>query len=156
MLENKYVTEADVRDPKRVPLKIVRTPITGGEAPYFIDMVKDHLLDKYSEQQLTTENFRVYTTLDPALQRIAQNAIEEGAKNVDKLLAKKYDKWEKEAAKKGSNEPVPHVQAALVALDARTGEIKAVVASRDYGHTQLNHALTRRQPGSRLKPFVYS
>src|SRR5579863_6897683 len=156
MLENKYVTEADVQDAKRSPLKIVRTAITGGEAPYFIDMVKDHLLDKYSEQQLTTENFRVYTTLDPALQRIAQNAIEEGAKNVDKLLAKKYDKWEKEAAKKGSSEPVPHVQAALVALDPRTGEIKAVVGGRDYGQSQLNHALAHRQPGSVFKPFVYA
>src|SRR3984885_13054121 len=156
MLDNKYVTEADVQDAKRVPLKIVRTAITGGEAPYFIDMVKDHLLDKYSEQQLITENFRVYTTLDPALQRIAQNAIEEGAKAVDKLLAKKYDKWEKEAAKKGSNEPIPHVQAALVALDPRTGEIKAVVGGRDYGQSQLNHALAHRQPGSVFKPFVYA
>jgi penicillin-binding protein 1B len=156
MLENKYVTEADVQDAKRVPLKIVRTAITGGEAPYFIDMVKDHLLDKYSEQQLTSENFRVYTTLDPALERIAQNAIEEGAKNVDKLLAKKYDKWEKEAAKKGGNETVPHVQAALVALDPRTGEIKAVVGGRDYGQSQLNHALSHRQPGSVFKPFVYA
>src|ERR1700733_8817949 len=156
MLDNKYVTEADVQDAKRVPLKIVRTAITGGEAPYFIDMVKDHLLDKYSELQLTSENFRVYTTLDPALQRIAQNAIEEGAQNVDKLLAKKYDKWEKEAAKKGSNEPVPHVQAALVALDPRTGEIKAVVGGRDYGQSQLNHALAHRQPGSVFKPFVYA
>ena len=71
MLDNKYVTEADVQDAKRVPLKIVRTSITGGEAPYFVDMVKDHLLDKYSEQQLISENFRVYTTLDPALERIA-------------------------------------------------------------------------------------
>src|SRR5579863_7081413 len=156
MLENKYVTEADVQDAKRAPLKIVRTAITGGEAPYFIDMVKDHLLDKYSEQQLTTENFRVYTTLDPALERIAQNAIEEGAKNVDKLLAKKYDKWKKEAAKKGSTEPIPQVQAALVALDPRTGEIKAVVGGRDYGQSQLNHALAHRQPGSVFKPFVYA
>src|ERR1700733_3317619 len=156
MLENKYVTEADVQDAKRVPLKIVRTAITGGEAPYFIDMVKDHLLDKYSEQQLITENFRVYTTLDPALERIAVNAIDEGAKNVDKLLAKKYDRWKKEAEKKGSNEPIPQVQAALVALDPRTGEIKAVVGGRDYGQSQLNHALAHRQPGSVFKPFVYA
>ena len=109
MLENKYISEADVQDAKRVPLKIVRTSITGGDAPYFVDMVKDHLLDKYSEQQLISENFRVYTTLDPALERAASSAIDEGAKNVDKLLAKKYDKWKKEAAKKGSNETVPQV-----------------------------------------------
>ena len=156
MLENKYVNDADVQDAKRAPLKIIRTSISGSEAPYFIDMVKDHLLDKYSENELLSENFRVYTTLDPALQRAAAAAVDAGMKNVDLLLAKKYDKWKKELAKKGSNEPVPQAQVALVALDPRTGEIKAVIGGRDYGQSQLNHALAHRQPGSVFKPFVYA
>jgi penicillin-binding protein 1B len=156
MLENKYITEADVQDAKRAPLKIVRTSVAGSEAPYFVDMVKDHLLDKYSETQLLSQNFRVYTTLDPALQRAAAAAIDAGVKNVDTLLAKKYDKWKKEQAKKGTNEPIPQVQAALVALDPRTGEIKAVIGGRDYGQSQLNHAIAQRQPGSVFKPFVYA
>jgi penicillin-binding protein 1B len=156
MLENKYVKEADVQDAKRAPLKIVHTSISSGEAPYFVDMVKDHLLDKYSENQLLSENFRVYTTLDPELQRAAVAAVDTGMKNVDKLLAKKYDRWRKEAAKKGSNEPIPQAQVALVALDPRSGEIKAVIGGRDYGQSQLNHALAHRQPGSVFKPFVYA
>src|SRR5271154_4412730 len=156
MLENKYVNEADVQDAKRVPLRLVHTSVAGSEAPYFVDMVKDHLLDKYSESELTTENFRVYTTLDPELQRAAGAAVEAGMVNVDKLLAKKYDKWKKEQAKKGTNEPVPQAQVALVALDPRTGEIKAVIGGRDYGQSQLNHALAHRQPGSVFKPFVYA
>jgi penicillin-binding protein 1B len=156
MLENKYVNEADVQDAKRAPLKIVRTAIANSEAPYFVDMVKDHLLDKYSENELLSENFRVYTTLDPELQHAAAVAVDAGVKNVDKLLTKKYDRWRKEQAKKGSNEPVPQVQVALVALDPRTGEIKAVIGGRDYGQSQLNHALAHRQPGSVFKPFVYA
>ena len=156
MLENKYINEADVQDAKRAPLKIVRTSISGGDAPYFVDMVKDHLLDKYSENELLIENFRVYTTLDPDLQRAAAIAVDAGMKNVDKLLAKKYDRWRKEQAKKGSNEPIPQAQVALVALDPRTGEIKAVIGGRDYGQSQLNHALAHRQPGSVFKPFVYA
>ena len=156
MLENKYINEADVQDAKRAPLKIVRTSISGGDAPYFVDMVKDHLLDKYSENELLSENFRVYTTLDPDLQRAAAIAVDAGMKNVDKLLAKKYDRWRKEQAKKGSNEPIPQAQVALVALDPRTGEIKAVIGGRDYGQSQLNHALAHRQPGSVFKPFVYA
>jgi penicillin-binding protein 1B len=156
MLENKYVTEAEVLDAKRAPLKIVRTSVSGSEAPYFVDMVKDHLLDKYSENELLSENFRVYTTLDPELQRAAAVAVDAGMKNVDKLLAKKYDRWRKEADKKGSNEPIPQAQVALVALDPRTGEIKAVIGGRDYGQSQLNHALAHRQPGSVFKPFVYA
>ena len=156
MLDNKYITEADVGEAKRVPLKIVRTSISTSEAPYFVDMVKDHLLDKFSENELLSENFRVYTTIDPALQRVAAAALDAGAKNVDVLLAKRYEKWKREAAKKGSTEPVPQVQAAMVAMDPHTGEIKALIGGRDYGTSQLNHALAHRQPGSVFKPFVYS
>ncbi|MGH9676168.1 MAG: transglycosylase domain-containing protein, partial [Candidatus Acidiferrum sp.] len=156
MLENKFITEADVQDAKRASLRIARTAVSGSEAPYFVDMVKDHLLDKYSENQLLSENFRVYTTLDPALQRAAAAAVDAGMKNVDLLLAKKYEKWRREQAKKGSNEPIPQAQVALVALDPRTGEIKAVIGGRDYGQSQLNHALAHRQPGSVFKPFVYA
>ena len=156
MLEKKYITAEDVQDAKVAPLKIIRTSISGSEAPYFVDMVKDHLLDKYSENELLSENFRVYTTLDPALQRAAAAAVDAGMKNVDLLLAKKYDKWRRELAKKGSNELIPQAQVALVALDPRTGEIKAVIGGRDYGQSQLNHALARRQPGSVFKPFVYA
>jgi len=156
MLENKYINEEDLQEAKTAPLKIVRSSVSGTGAPYFVDMVKDHLLDKYSENELLSQNFRVYTTLDPALQRVAASAVEAGMKNVDTLLAKKYAKWQREQAKKGSKEPVPQAQVALVALDPRTGEIKAVVGGRDYGQSQLNHALARRQPGSVFKPFVYA
>jgi penicillin-binding protein 1B len=156
MLENKYIAEADVQDAKRTPLKLVRTAISGSEAPYFVDMVKDHLLDKYSENELQSENFRVYTTLDPALQHAAAVAIDTGMKSVDLLLAKRYEKWKKENAKKGVAEAIPQVQVSLVALDPRTGEIKAVIGGRDYGASQLNHALAHRQPGSVFKPFVYA
>ena len=76
MLDNKYINEPDVQEAKKSPLKIVRASVSGSEAPYFVDMVKDHLLDKYQENDLLSENFRVYTTLDPALQRAAAAAIE--------------------------------------------------------------------------------
>jgi penicillin-binding protein 1B len=62
MLDNKYINAEDVQEAKRAPLKIVRTSVSSGDAPYFVDMVKDHLLDKYSENELLSENFRVYTT----------------------------------------------------------------------------------------------
>jgi penicillin-binding protein 1B len=156
MLDNKYINDEDVQDAKRAPLKIIRMSISGGEAPYFVDMVKDHLLDKYSANELLSENFRVYTTLDPSLQRAAAAAIDAGMKNVDLLLEKKYDKRRKEQTKKASNEPTAQAQVALIALDPRTGEIKAVIGGRDYGQSQLNHALARRQPGSVFKPFVYA
>ncbi len=156
MLENKYITEENIQDAKHTPLKIVRSSVSGSEAPFFVDMVKDHLLDKYAENELLSENFRVYTTLDPALQRAAAAAVDAGMKNVDALLTKKYEKWRREQARKKSNEPIPQAQVALVALDPRNGEIKAIIGGRDYGQSQLNHALAHRQPGSVFKPFVYA
>jgi penicillin-binding protein 1B len=156
MVENNYATEADAQDAKRVPLKLARASVTGNEAPYFVDMVKDHLLEKYSEQELLSSSYRVYTTLDPQLQRAAAAAIDSGMKNVDVLLAKRYERTRRANAKKGITEPVPQAQVALVALDPRTGEIKALIGGRDYGQSQLNHALAHRQPGSVFKPFVYA
>lgn len=156
MVENKFVAEEEAQAARRMPLKIVRSSMTGSEAPYFVDMVKDHLLEKFSENELLSENFRVYSTLDPALQRAAAAAVEAGMKNVDALLAKKYEQWRKEQKKKGLSGQIPQPQVALVALDPRTGEIKALIGGRDYGQSQLNHALAHRQPGSSFKPFVYA
>ena len=156
MVENKFATEADVQDAKRVPLKLVRASVTGNEAPYFVDMVKDHLLEKYSEQELLSTNYRVYTTIDPQLQRAAAAAVASGMKNVDDLLAKKYARAQAAKGKKATGEIIPQAQVALVALDPRTGEIKALIGGRDYGQSQLNHALAHRQPGSVFKPFVYA
>ena len=156
MLENKYINEADVQDAKRAALKLGHTAVVGNEAPYFVDMVKDHLLDEYSEQDLLSQNYRVYTTLDPQLQRAAALAVEAGMKNVDALIAKKYEKVKKPKGKNAPSEAIPQAQVALVALDPRTGEIKALIGGRDYGQSQLNHALAHRQPGSVFKPFVYA
>jgi penicillin-binding protein 1B len=157
MLDNGFINEADVQDAKRVPLKLMRTEIAGNEAPYFVDMVKDHLLEDYSEADLLSQNYRVYTTLDPQLQRAAAAAVESGMKNVDALLAKRREKSSKLKGKKGEAPPPgPQVQVALVALDPHTGEIKALIGGRDYGQSQLNHALSHRQPGSVFKPFVYA
>jgi penicillin-binding protein 1B len=156
MFENKYITDTDVQDAKNLPLKLVRSALSGNEAPYFVDMVKDHLLEKYSEQDLLSSNYRVFTTLDPQLQRVAAAALDAGMKNVDAMLAAKYAKARKVKGKKAGQEQIPQVQAALIALDPRTGEIKALIGGRDYGQSQLNHVLAHRQPGSVFKPFVYA
>ena len=55
-------------------------------------MVREHLLDRFSEADLLSQSFRVYTTLDPELQRAASEAVDAGAKNVDAQLAKRYAK----------------------------------------------------------------
>jgi len=150
MTENKAITPDQAQAAKKIPLQIVGSGLEGSTAPYFVDMVKDHLLDRFSEADLLSQSFRVYTTLDPELQRAASEAIDIGVKNIDGQLARRYAKWRKEG------QPAPQAQIAMVVLDPHTGEIKALIGGRDYGESQLNHILSRRQPGSAFKPFVYA
>jgi penicillin-binding protein 1B len=150
MVEDSYITQEQADAAKKLKLKFVNGGVNTGSAPYFVDMVKDHLLEKFSETDLETQSYRIYTTLDPELQRAAADAIQIAVQGVDKRLAKRYALWKKKG------EPVPQVQVALVAMDPQTGEIRALIGGRNYGESQLNHALARRQPGSVFKPFVYA
>jgi penicillin-binding protein 1B len=89
----------------------------------------------------TTQAVDVYTTLDLHMQRLAQEAVRDGLAQVDSLLRK---------SKRGKAE------AALIAVDPRTGEILAFVGGRSYNQSQYNRAIvSRRQPGSVFKPFVF-
>lgn len=150
MTENGAITAEQALAAKKTPLQIVGGGLEGSTAPYFVDMVKDHLLDRFSEAELLSQSFRVYTTLDPELQRAASEAVNLGVKNIDSQLAKRYARWSKEG------HPLTQAQVAMVVLDPHTGEIKALIGGRDYGESQLNHLLSRRQPGSAFKPFVYA
>jgi penicillin-binding protein 1B len=150
MSANDLLNAEQVRQAKKTPLQIVGSSYGVSLAGHFIDMLKDDLLDRFSELELNSQNYRIYSTLDSDLQLAATAAVDWGLRNVDAQLAKKYTLWRK----RGEDVPLP--QAALVAIDPMTGEIKALVGSRDYAKNQLNHALTKRQPGSIFKPFVYA
>jgi penicillin-binding protein 1B len=149
MVTNGYITPQQARDAKRAPLQVVPGGQGNSDAPYFVDMVKEHLLDHFSENELLSRSFRIYTTLDPQLERAATQAITLGVANLDKQLAGRYARYQKQG--------MPAIaQVALIALDPHTGQILAVVGGRDYGKSQLNHIEARRQPGSVFKPFVYA
>src|SRR4029077_10884677 len=148
MTENGVITAAQSASAKKAPLQIVGGGLEGSTAPYFVDMVKDHLLDRFSESDLLSQSFRVYTTLDPELQRAASDAVDLGAKNIDTQLAKRYARWKKEG------QPAPQAQIAMVVLDPHSGEIKALIGGRDYGESQLQHILPRGPPGSAGETIV--
>jgi len=150
MREDGYITAAQEKAAKEETLKFVNSGAASSTAPYFVDMVKDHLLEKFTPADLENQSLRVYTTLDPDLQRDATEAVQIGMDSIDKLLARRYAIW------KRRGQSVPHPQVALVAIDPRTGAIRALVGGRDYGESQFNHALASRQPGSVFKPIVYA
>ncbi len=150
MLENRMIAAEAAALARKSPPRIVNTSVEHSSAPYFVDLVKDYLLERYTESQLSSRSYRIYTTLDSDLQRAAADAIEAGLKNLDSLLARRYQIWRRR------RQAAPLAQVALVALDPSTGEIKALVGGRHYGQSQLNRALARRPPGSVFKPFVYA
>ena len=154
MVENRAASPDAAEAARRQGLRLVSGGVDTSSAPYFVDMVKDHLLEKFSEAELISQSLRIYTTLDPALQRAAGEAVAIGMAEVDKQLAKRYERWRQRQKKTG--EAAPTAQVALVALDPKTGEIRALAGGRSYGQSQLNRALARRQPGSVFKPFVFA
>jgi penicillin-binding protein 1B len=154
LVEDNRISPEAAGAAKKAQWRIARGTLETSSAPYLVDMVKDYLLERFSEAELISQSYRIYTTLDLDLQRAAAQAVEAGVHSLDAQLARQYQRWKTRSAKTG--ESVPRAQVALVALDARTGEIRALIGGRDYGESQLNRALARRQPGSAFKPFVYA
>jgi penicillin-binding protein 1B len=125
--------------------KLVLKPITGRKdlqgMPYFSQYVIEEL-PKVSADPEALQKYRVYTSIDPDLQRIAYET-----------LANRLDKLEKYFPK----QPKGNLNGALVAIRPKTGEIVAMVGGRDYEQNQFNRATdAMRQPGSVFKPFVYT
>lgn len=150
MLEVGFITASEAERASAEPLGLAQQNVEASHAPFFVDMVRDELLSHFSEHDLLSQSYRIYTTLDLDLQRAASEAIRSGMDEVDSQLKKK--RRPKDAPPGDSNQP----QAAFVALDPTTAEIRALVGGRNYGISQLNHTLARRQPGSSFKPFVYA
>ncbi|MBZ5516262.1 MAG: PBP1A family penicillin-binding protein [Acidobacteriia bacterium] len=149
MLEVGFITPREAEQASGAPLGLAQRNVEGSQAPYFVDMVKDQLLEQFSERDLLSQSYRIYTTLDLDLQRAASEAVRAGMGEVDQELKKRRRARE---APPEPNQP----QVALVALDPATGALRALVGGRDYGVSQLNHVLAKRQPGSSFKPFVYA
>jgi penicillin-binding protein 1B len=158
MAETHAITRADADKAKATPLKLAPPNVEASDAPYFIDLVRDSLVNKFSDHELNDQSYRIYTTLDPDLQRAAALSVEAGIKLVDDQITKMRTK--KVKVGKGKFEthvaPGPQAQVALVALDPRTGAVLALVGGRNYGFSQLNHAIAKRPTGSIFKPFVYA
>ena len=157
MVETHAITREQADKAKATPLKLAPPNVEASDAPYFVDMVREQLISKFSENELNDSSYRIYTTLDPDLQKAAAQSVEMGIKLVDeqvrKLRTKKIRVGKKYETKVENG---PQAQVALVAIDPHTGAVLALVGGRDYGWSQLNHAVAKRPTGSIFKPFVYA
>jgi penicillin-binding protein 1B len=141
MVEAGFVSEGAASRVSSEPVQVVQRALES-QAPYFVDLVGQTLVEQLPTLAGITNSLDVYTTLDIHLQRIAQDVLREGIVRVDGILARR--KRQRQA------------QAALIAVDPRTGEVVALVGGRSYNQSQYNRAVAaKRQPGSIFKPFVY-
>ena len=144
MAETGEISGEEANQAKQVPLQVAPTKgrIDVSDAPYFADYVQSQLGDIIAGPG-TADHLRIYTTVDLDLQRAAYAAVTKQLAALDKVQSKRFEPGT--------------LQAALVAMNAKTGEIVAMVGGRDYGKSQLNRASEAlRQPGSVFKPFVYA
>ena len=126
--------------------------VDAGEAPYFVDLVRDRLVQRLGDADYNHEGLRIYTSLDPDLQRVAAEAVTQGMKGVDEQVERLHAR----RVKAGDDSPIIYPQVALVALNPHTGQVLALVGGRNYGVSQLDHAIAHRPTGSIFKPFVYA
>ena len=139
MRQAELISAEDAQTATAEQIQTVKLPETANSlAPYFVDYVNRTAEADFEACGSTT---RIYTTIDLELQQLAEDALKHQLDRLDSLYSKRSVK----------------PQAALVALDPKTGEVLAMVGGRNYAESQLNRATdARRQPGSTFKPFVYA
>lgn len=138
MARDRWITMEQASWASKEPIVLARATNDNSLAPYFVDYVNRI---GNSDPSVSPGRQRIYTTIDLEMQKLAETALK---RQIDRLGA---------TGKGEQGKP----QAALVALDPRTGHVLAMVGGRDYSESQLNRATdARRQPGSTFKPFVYA
>lgn len=145
MHETGQIAEAEARDAMREPIRLAPPQSAANKAPYFTDFVKAEvarqLKEKLPEEKIAEAGFKIYTTLDVAMNTAAQKAVAKGIQNL-------------EAALDTGGEA--KLEGALAAVDHTNGAIRALVGGKSYAQSTFNRILNmKRQVGSTFKPVVY-
>jgi penicillin-binding protein 1B len=143
MREEGYLSPEQFERWVRMPLHVETMTLEVNRAPYFVDLLREQLLQRYSVEELTANNLTIFTSLDLRLQAAAHRVLEAGLTGIDRRVGK---------AAQGRA-----AQGALIAIQPQTGFIRALVGGRDYAGSQFNRVTqARRQVGSVFKPIVYA
>jgi penicillin-binding protein 1A len=159
MAEQERVAAGDAEAAAKRRLSVRREPARGrddaGTAPYFVDAVRRVLEDRFGEDVYTAP-LRVYTTLSPRMQRMAERQLEQQLKAIERSAYGSYE-GERYVRDVAPENGIEYVQGAVVLMQAATGDVKALVGGRDFTQSRFDRATqARRQVGSAFKPFVYA
>jgi len=148
MANQDFISEKVAKRAKARPISTAAIALESGQDRYFLDALAKQLPEVYDENLLSVEGLRIYSTLDPTIQRAAVRSLTEGLDALEKRLG---------PVKVAEGEEVPVLQGCLMAMRPQTGEILALVGGRNYSTSQWNRCtMAHRQAGSAFKPVVYS
>jgi penicillin-binding protein 1A len=144
MAEEGFISSYDSMTALQTPVRIVGKPSSSQEkAPYFVEVVRKAVEEKYGKDALYKKGLQVYTTIDLEMQRVAQEALETGLDEIEKRHSSLLKRMT--------------VEGALLCFDLETGYVKSMVGGRDFKKSQFNRAMqARRQTGSAFKPIIYA
>lgn len=144
MLEQGFITEAEMERAHASEIHLASGSAGFSRAPGFVQMVREELSATYGEAELTRGGLRIFTTLDTLMQEKAEDSLSGGLARLER---------QRPGLVRRDGEPL---EGAMVTMRSNTGEVLALVGGRDFGRSQFNRATqARRQPGSLFKPFVY-
>ena len=158
------ISDADASLAKAYPLQLARKSEAGDVAPYFVEWVRQQLEAQFG-QKLYEQGLKVYTTLDVDLQSAAERALENQLRAIESgkygdythPSFESYLSHASERAGEAAAANSPYLQGAFVAMDPRTGAVRALVGGRDFDDSKFDRAVQAlRQPGSTFKPIVYA
>lgn len=150
MVSNHFITQEQARLAEVEEIVLTGTSIGPPQGPFFIDYVRDVMVEKYGSNLVYNGGLHIYTTMDVELQTIAEEAIKVRLAELDSLVGDPV------YATSSRTKQHDALEAALVSIDVKTGAVRALVGGRDYTNSEYNRAVQNlRQPGSGFKPFIY-
>lgn len=154
MAREGVITAEEAARAKAAPLSLAPPDEASTSAPYVIAAVRQELRQRFGPDA-DIRGLRVYTGIDPELQRSAGEALARGIARVEEGA---YGRYRHPRPRPGERDgAAEYLQGMIVALDPETGAIRALVGGRDFALSQFDRALqARRQPGSAFKPIVYA
>ncbi|MDI6807635.1 MAG: PBP1A family penicillin-binding protein [Candidatus Eisenbacteria bacterium] len=161
MLSTGAIGKDEYEKAMKAPLGVSKYKLNLELAPYFVEMVRLYLDERYGSNLVYEGGLKVYTSLDATLQEYAEKALEEGLVQLE--TRNKYPVTRaghsRRAAANGKrlDASTEYVQGSLVAMDPKNGHILALIGGRDFEDSNWNRAVqAARQPGSAFKPFIYT
>ncbi|UPT73151.1 MAG: PBP1A family penicillin-binding protein [Elusimicrobiota bacterium] len=164
MLDEKLITKAEAEAAAAQPIPLEKPVGFDSQAPYFVEHVRRKLEQKYGTAAVWRGGMKVYTTLDLEMQKKAEEVMEKALTEFDVKAQAEHEKKLKEYQRlEAAGEPLPvdfstaplaKIQGAFVAIDIKTGAVRAMIGGRDSHFNRVTQA--KRQPGSTFKPFVWA